>query len=185
MEIALKRATLKSAWIERSESLRSLENWLLCWILLPNLAYWLLWTVGVPPRPFPVLVTGAAGLVAHRAPFLVKYALFIAAMVFSAFCFVAALFNLSVLSLLDSLRFAGELNPAASIEYVFVAAAIVATLAAAWWMLRRPTTLAEPRRFMLAVAITFLAISFDGSLAADRGSYERVPDASAPFTSAT
>ncbi len=185
MDIALRQAGFQAAWTGRSESLRGFENWLLCWIVLPNLGYWLLWTVGVPPRPFPVLVTGLAGLIAHRAPFFVKYALFLATMIFSALCFIAALFNLSVLSLVDSLRFAGELSPAASIEYVFVGGAVIATMAAAWWLLRRPTTLAEPRRFLLAVAVVFLAVSVDGALAASRGSYERLPDAGAPFTSAT
>ena len=53
--------------------LLSLENWLVRWILLPNLGYWLLWIVGGPPRPQPVLLTGFIGILVHRAPFPVNF----------------------------------------------------------------------------------------------------------------
>src|SRR5688572_10706884 len=102
MEVALKQPAWKTAWAERPAGIRSLENWLVCWILLPNIGYWLLWIIGGPPRPFPVLMTGAVGILVHRAPFALKYMAFIVTMVVSALFFIAALFNLSPLSLIDS-----------------------------------------------------------------------------------
>jgi hypothetical protein len=186
MEIALPRPAWKTLWLERPEGIRSLENWLLCWAFLPNIGYWLMWIVGGPPRPLPVLVTGAVGICLHRAPFALKYVGFVACMIFSALCFIAALFNLSVLSLVHSLQFAAELNPVASVEYVVVAVAIVITLAAAWWRLGRSTALVQPTRFIIAGALVFLAASVDAAMAqGNRGSYKRTPDAGAPFTSAT
>lgn len=181
MDVALPR----SMWRERPEGIRSLENWLICWILLPNLGYWLLWIVGGPPRPQAVLITGVVGILVHRAPFPVKFGAFLAAMVVSALFFVSALFNLSILSLVHALQFAAELNPTASIEYVVCAVAVAATIAAAWRQLRRSTILAEPTRFIFAVSITIIAASIDVAVAqGDRGSYKRTPEAGAPFTSA-
>ena len=181
MDIALPR----SMWRARPEGIRSLENWLICWILLPNLGYWLLWIVGGPPRPQAVLLTGFIGILVHRAPFPVKLAAFLAAMAVSALFFVSALFNLSILSLVHALQFAAELNPSASIEYVVCGVALAATIAAAWWLLRRSTILAEPSRFVVAAAITLIAASVDNAMArGDRGSYKRTPEAGAPFTSA-
>ena len=181
MEIALPR----SMWRERPEGVRSLENWLVCWILLPNLGYWLLWIVGGPPRPQAVLLTGLIGILVHRAPFAVKLGAFLTAMTVSALFFVSALFNLSILSLVHALQFAAELNPSASIEYVVCAVAVAATIAAAWRQLRRSTRLAEPTRFVVAAVITIIAASVDNAMAqGDRGSYKRTPEAGAPFTSA-
>lgn len=181
MEIALPRAS----WRERPEGIRSLENWLICWILLPNLGYWLLWIVGGPPRPQAILITGFVGLLVHRAPFAVKFGAFLLAMLVSALFFISALFNLSILSLVHALQFAAELNPSASIEYLVCAVAVIATVAAGWRQLRRSTRLAEPTRFVAAAAITIIVASADVAMAyGDRGSYKRTPEAGAPFTSA-
>jgi hypothetical protein len=172
-------------WTDRPEGIRSLENWLLCWILLPNLGYWLLLIVGGPPRPQAVLLTGFVGILVHRAPFAVKLGAFLAATLVSAMFFISALFNLSILSLLHALQFATELRPAASIEYLVCAATLLATLAVAWWRLRSPTRLVEPTRIVFAATITILVAAMDMAMANDTiGTYERTPEAGAPFTSA-
>ena len=181
MDIALPR----QRWSERPEGLRSLENWLLCWIVLPNLGFWLLWIVGGPPRGFPILVTGGVGMLVHRAPFPLKFGAFLAAMTYSGLYFVSALFNLNIRSLVHSLRFAAELSPAASVEYVVGGAGLLLTLATAGWLLRRSTKLVEPIRFAIACAATFVAASVDGAMAqGNLGSYYRVAEPGAPFTSA-
>lgn len=182
MDIALPR----KAWRERPESVRSLENWLLCWILLPNAGYWLLWIVGGPPRPLAILLTGLLGIVTHRAPFWAKAAAFLAATAASAVFFVSALFNLSVVSLVHSLQFATELSFAASFEYLICAAAVAGTLAIAWRALRRPTALVHPRKMVIAAAATLLAVSADVAMSEGaRGSYHRSAAGDSEFTSAT
>ena len=181
MDIALPRLR----WNERPEGLRSLENWLLCWIVLPNLGFWLLWIVGGPPRGFPILVTGVVGMLFHRAPFPLKFAAFLATMTYSGLYFISALFNLNIRSLVHSLRFAAELSPSASVEYLVGGAGLLLTLGAAGWLLRRPTKLVEPVRFAIAVAATIVAASVDGAMAqGNLGSYHRVAEPGAPFTSA-
>ena len=169
----------------RSEGLRLFENWLLCWILLPNLAYGLLWIMGGPPRALPILITGLLGLAAHRAWFGLKFAIFVAAVTVSAMHFISTLFTLSIVSLLHSLRFAAELNPSAAPEYIVSAAALAGTLVAAWWLLRRPTRLVELKWKLLAFAAILITISLDTSMASTtRGSYHRIPASDALFTSA-
>jgi hypothetical protein len=181
MQVAL----LRSAWIKRPAELRSFENWLLCWLLLPNAGYWLLWVIGAPPRPLAILVTGIAGLLVNRAPFLLKFATFLTAMAFGAIFFVSALFNLHFISLLYSLKFASELSPSASIEYVACGVAVAATLVAAWFLLKRSTALVRPVRYAAAAALTVLAAWTDVQMSAGSvGSYDRVPEAGAPFSSA-
>jgi len=181
MDIALPR----SAWKERSEGVRSLENWLICWILLPNIGYWLLWVIGGPPRAFPIFVTGLIGLLTHRASFPVKYVAFVVAMIFSALCFISALFNLSILSLLTSLKFALELKPSASIEYIICGAAVVTMLGIAWHLLKKSTILVNPGRLIAALALTIIAASADKAMSqGNRGSYKRVAEPGAEFTSA-
>ena len=165
---------------------RPVWTWFLCWILLPNAGYWALWIVGGPPRAWPVLAAGFAGIVAHRAPFWARFALFILLMIHSALAFIAALFNLSIGSLTHSLRFAAELSPSASIEYVVAGIVVLATGIGAWKLLRRPAILERPVLMIAAAAITIIAASVDVFMAdGNRGSYHRTPDAGAPFDSAT
>jgi len=181
MEIAAPRL----GWRERPAGIRSLENWLLCWIVLPNVGFWLLWFIGGPPRGWPILITGGIGIALHRAPFAFKFAGFVAAMTYSTLYFISALFNLPVRSLVHSLKFAAELSPSSSAQYVFGGATLALTLGAAGWLLRRPTILAQPTHFAIAALATVVAGSVDGTMARDSvGSYYRVPDPDAPFTSA-
>jgi len=181
MEIALPVAR----WKERPAGLRSLENWLLCWLILPNLGYCLLWIVGGPPRAIPIVIAAVVGMLVHRAPFAIKFTAFVACMIFSALAFVSSLFNLTILSLVFTFQFASELSPSASVEYVACGVAVVATLFAAWWRLRKPTTLVQPTRFVAAAALTLIVASTDVAVSQGRrGSYKRTPDAGAYFTSA-
>jgi hypothetical protein len=181
MQVAL----LRSAWDNRPATFRSFENWLLCWLLLPNAAYWLLWMIGAPPRALEILLIGAVGLLVNRAPFPVKFAAFLAIVAFSAAFFVSSLFNLSVVSVLYSLEFASELSPSASIEYLFCGIAVAATVAAAWYLLGRSTELKLPTRYAAAAALTVLFAWTDVQMSSGAtGSYSRVPEAGAPFTSA-
>jgi hypothetical protein len=170
---------------DRAGNAQGLRNWFLCWILLPNIGYWGLWIVGGPPRSLPVLIGGLAGIIAHRAPFAIRFALFLAVMVFSALTFISSLFNLSLRSLVHAMRFASELNPVASLEYLVCAIAVLATAAAAWWLLRRPSVLHKPLHIVASVAVSCGAMYVDMAMAARNGGhYHRMPEAGAPFASA-
>ena len=180
MELALPR----TAWKQRSESVRALENWLLCWLFLPNISFWLLSIVGGPPRAFEVLLTGAIGLLLNRAGYRLKLAGFCLALLYSVLSFISSLFNLSILSLLQSLEFLTEMKPSASIEYLLTAVVLAAMVAIAARQLRKSTALAPPR-IILATALTIIAAWTDVQMSkADRGTYSRIAAADAPFASA-
>lgn len=180
-------ATLsRPVWPPKSEALRSFQNWLLCWLILPNFGFCLLWITGGPARFLEIVVTGSIGLALHRAPFAVKFGGFVFALGFSVLSLTASLFNLGIASLIDSFRFAGEVNPAASPEYVITAIMILATLFLAWGALRRPVTLARPTFIIASMALTVAGATADHMVAgASRGHYKRMPRAGALFTSAT
>jgi hypothetical protein len=183
--VQMQVALLRSAWDKRPAEIRSFTNWVVCWLLLPNAGYWLLWLVGAPPRSLVILVTGAAGLIVNRAPFALKFAAFLAVMAFGVAVFISALFNLSVVSLIYSVKFAAELSPGASLEYLAAGVGVVATVACAWHLLQRPTELVLPIRYAGAAALTVLLSWADVQISSGAvGSYSRVPEAGAPFTSA-
>ncbi|MDT9599456.1 sulfatase-like hydrolase/transferase [Sphingosinicella rhizophila] len=180
MQLALPR----TVWTQRSEGIRALENWLLCWVLLPNLAFWLLSLIGGPPRGFEVLLTGTIGIVLHRAPFPAKMTGFCLALIYSVLSFISSLFNLAILSLIQSLEFLTEMKPSASPEYLLGALALAGTVAIASRQLRKPTTL-PPQRLVLAMALTIIAAWADVQMSkADRGTYSRIAEPGAAFSSA-
>ncbi|HVJ02571.1 MAG TPA: sulfatase-like hydrolase/transferase [Sphingomonas sp.] len=181
----MRAAIFPSLARSRFEAAGPLANWILCWLLLPNVSFWLLWIIGGPPRVFQVLVTGTVGLAVHRAPFAVKFAAFVAALVVSVLTYISGIFNLDPTSLMAAIRFASELHPTASPEYLVAALTLVAMTAGAWYALRRPTTLADPRSLLIAFALVLLAAGAEYGVApSNRGSYKRFAEPGAPFTSA-
>jgi hypothetical protein len=176
----------RPVWPPKNATLRDFQNWVLCWIILPNFGFWLLWIVGGPDRFLEILVTGCVGLALHRAPFPVRLGAFIVALVFSTLSFIAGMFNLGIRSLVESVKFASELNPVTSPQYVIAALAVTVTLCFAWRLLQRPATLDRPILLVAAMALTMMAASFDHWFARNsRGHYKHVPQAGAPFTSAS
>ena len=180
-------ATLsRPVWPPKSEAISGFQNWLICWLLLPNLGFCLLWLVGGPGRFLPIFVTGSIGLALHRAPFALRFGAFVAAFAYSLISFVAGMFNLGAQSVIESLAFALEIDPTASPQYLITGAAILTTLFFAWGLLRRPSVLARPIFMILAMALTMGLATVDHLLAkASRGHYERVPEAGAFFSSAS
>lgn len=182
---AMEAVLSRPARPQRSDAARAFQNWLLCWILLPNLGFCLLWIVGGPPRAFEIILTGAVGIVLHRAPFLVKFLGFAAVMAYSLFRYISGLFNLSIMSLLDATRFAAELNPLMSPQYVFASVWLLVTHLLAWRLLRASTQLYRPALLIAALALTIAMAQIEAwATAGSVGSYKRMPVADAPFTSA-
>ena len=182
MEAAL--AALR--WERRPISLSPFQNWLLCWLVLPNLSFCTIWVVGGPHRSWQIIVTTVVGIAVHRAPFALKYAGFVGVMAYSVLDYICSLFNLSIYSLLYSLQFASELSPSGSPEYIAAILAMVATFVAAWYALKRPTTLDRPTLIIAVACIGYLFSTFDVWMSrGNRGQYKRTAEVGALFESAT
>ncbi|HEY0044698.1 MAG TPA: sulfatase-like hydrolase/transferase [Allosphingosinicella sp.] len=181
MEAAL--AALR--WERRPINLSPFQNWLLCWLVLPHFSFCLVWFVGGPPRAWPIIVTTIVGIALHRAPFALRYAGFAGVMVYSLLDYICCLFNLNIRSLLYSLQFAQELTPSSSPEYVAAIVALLATMVAAWFAMKRPTTLNHPKLIVIVLCFGMLFSAADRWMSkGNRGQYKRTPTAGAPFQSA-
>lgn len=181
----MEAVALRPAWPQRSEATRAFHNWLICWILLPNLGFALLWIVGGPPRVLEILGAGTIGILLHRAPFWARFAGFAAAMFYSMISYISGLFNLTIQSLLYATEFAAELDPLMSPQYAVCIAWLAATHFIAWHLLRRSTQLYRPTLIVAAAALTLIAATVESKITQGSiGSYKRVPVAGAPFTSA-
>ena len=185
--LALTAGEPGSGWLRpvaRGEWTR-LAMWLLVWVVLANAGFALLWLVGAPPRSAEIVGIGALGLIVRGRPFWLQFAAFCAAMVYSLLSFVAGLFNLAIITLLRSLRFFAELNPAQSSEYLLGAGAFAVLVGCAALALRRSQRFSDTRLLLLAIAAVSSVALLDWAMSRDmRGHYGRTAVAGAPFSSA-
>jgi hypothetical protein len=158
-------------------------RWITIWVLLPTI---LLWLAGAPPREAEIVVGALIGLVLRRAPYAVSLAAFGLLMGYAMLALISSLFNLSIGSLLYSLKFLAEIRPGLSSEYVIGGAGLVVALMVAARTLRRPVDFAHPLLLTAAAASAVGAAGVDRWLSSDmRGSYARIAAAGTPFASAT
>ena len=165
---------------------RQFLNWALVWLVLANVAFATMWIIGAPPRSPEIYAAAAIGLLLRRAPVWVQGAGFVASMVYSVLGFIAGLFNLSILSLVHSLKFFAEINPANSWEYIAGSLLLVAIVLGAMWLMRRPKAFEDFRLVLLAIAATFILAKVDGYMGKGmRGHYKRAAEVGTPFVSAS
>ena len=170
--------------VERDEWIK-LGNWLLVWVVIANAGFALMWLVGAPPRWPEIMFIGATGLVVRERARWIQFVAFCVAMVWSVLGFLAGLFNLGMGSLLHSLKFFIELDPAQSSEYLIGAGAIAVLIACAGLALRRRQYFRDTRLVFLAMLAVLALAGFDKWMGYGmRGHYKRAPVAGAPFSSA-
>ena len=168
-----------------SAETQRLLAWILCWVVLPNAGFWLLWIVGVPPRLPEIVATTAGGLIVRNQPYPIKIVAFVMLLTYSILSFVAGLFNLAIVSLVASFQFLAEMNPVASYEYPICAIGVCATLVASFRLLRLPTDFTRLSSLIIAIAAMGAAVGMNGWVSFGmRGSYKRSAPAGASFGSA-
>ena len=160
-------------------------NWLLIWIVLANIGFATMWLVGAPPRRPEIYAAGAIGLIVRRMPVWVQCVAFLVAMIYSLLGFIAGLFNLALGSLLYSVKFFLEINPANSVEYIAGAGVLLGITCLAMWLMRRPKAFDDIRLVLLAIFATMTLAKTDGFMGQGmRGHYKREAVAGTPFESA-
>lgn len=164
---------------------RQFVNWAIVWLVLANIVFASMWLIGAPPRSREIITAGAIGLVVRRAPFWLQAVAFVAMMAYSVLGFIAGLFNLLIVSLLHSLKFFAEINPANSWEYLAGAVMLLGIIGVAFCMLRRPQAFSDVRLVLIAIVSVLALGQVDRFMGQGmRGHYERAADAGTPFVSA-
>lgn len=136
-------------------------NWMLVWIMLPNLPFVLTWIVGGPPRAISIITFAAAGLLMRRAPRMVQFPLFLFLYAWMLIEYVSALFNLTTQSLFIALRFAGELHVGASPEYALIAMVVLGAVAAGYVLMGREQGFSSLKFVALALLLAFAMLRAD------------------------
>ena len=168
-----------------NEDWRKFFNWLVIWIVLANIAFAAMWFVGAPPRKPAILAAAAVGLVVRHMPVWVRWLGFLGAMIYSVLGFIAGLFNLSIVSLVYSIKFFFEIKPTQSFDYLVGAGMLLGITGLAFWMSRRPQGFADVRLVILAIVAAFGLVNLDVKMGDGmRGHYAREPEAGTPFVSA-
>lgn len=164
---------------------RQFAIWALTWLILANVAFAAMWIIGAPPRALPIVIAGAVGLIVRRFPAWVQLVGFLGSMVFSILFFIAGVFNLAISSLIYSLRFMVEMEPAQSPEYIIGTGFVVLVCIAAGFSVRRDSRFTNWRLVVVGLLATLSLALLDKWMGEGmRGHYKRVAVAGAPFESA-
>jgi hypothetical protein len=164
---------------------RKLANWILVWVVIANAGFAMMWFIGAPPRNPEILASGVIGLIVRNQPRWVQFPAFVAAVLYSLLAYVSGMFNLAIMSLLHSLKFFMELNPAHSSEYLYGAAGLVLLMGVGFVCLRRPQGFTDLRLMLLAILAFFSYTRLDWAMSWQMGGhYNHMASAGAPFTSA-
>ena len=165
---------------------RTFATWLGCWVVLPNLPFLPVTLMGGPPRAFDIVVCAIVGLVARRWSAGLQFAAFAAVMTWLVVAFISRMFNMAPTMLFSVAGLLLDLKPQAAPEYLLGGSLLAVTLAAAAWLLRRPSHFAHPRLLLGAALLVSGLAATDFALArAAMGSYARFAPAGARFTSAS
>jgi len=169
---------------EMSDETRRFLHWALCWLILPNIGFMLLWYIGAPPRQIDIVAIGLLGLIVKRFPFWLRYGVFVGTVVMTTLSFVSGLFNLSIKSLLYSLQFFAEIKPSNSVEYILVGSALLAMLVYAYFAFRKDQNFETPWMILVgAGGIVALAATDYAMGQGMRGHYKRIAPEGAYFSS--
>lgn len=161
-------------------------NWLFVWVVLANIGFAAMWVIGAPPRMAEILGAAAIGLVVRKSSFWVKASAFFVLIGYSVLSFIAALFNLAVSSLVQSVRFFLELNPTQSAEYVAGGILLLGILGIAIRLLRREQGFLDTRLVVIAILASLTLGGIDAWMGQGmRGHYKRAATEGTPFTAAS
>jgi hypothetical protein len=161
-------------------------NWLVCWLLLPNLPFLPITVAGGPARFPEILLCGGVGLIARRLNYGTQLILFIALLAYLVLVFIGHMFNMAVSMIVSVAGLVMDINPMVSPEYLVGALLLLATCSLGFWRLARPTDFTGLRWVTGALCVTAVLAAADYVRSRENATaYSRLPEADSPFTSAT
>jgi hypothetical protein len=161
-------------------------NWLICWLLLPNLPFLPITVAGGPARYPEILLCGGVGLIARRLNYPAQLILFVALIAYLVLVFIGHMFNMAISMIVSVAGLVMDINPLVSPEYLVGASLLLTTCGLAFWRLAKPTDFTGLRWVAAALCITSVLAAADyGRSRENATAYSRLPAADSPFTSAT
>jgi hypothetical protein len=136
---------------------------LLAGLVLPNaLSFATLFRlidIGLPPRPYAILLYVILAISARRVPFLVTVALFFTVLAHDLVCTLSLMFGLAPVELFTALRFAARVHIFESPLYALLSAILILNATVILGLLKDPARLLKGNLVLLTVAASVFAIA--------------------------
>jgi len=161
-------------------------RWVLYWLILPNLAFILMWLIGGPPMVPIFLRCGIAALVIAQLPWVwVKRTSLVVMASWSTFYYVSTMFNINPTQYNVLLSFLLEVRPMRSPEYFVGAVALIGSIVLALRQAPHVARFTSPMPYFLAVVALMVLLTGDYlATSSTRGSYRGAPPPGTEFASA-
>lgn len=161
-------------------------NWLVCWIVLPNLPFLPITLSGGPIRMREILVGGIVGLIVRKMGYPIRLTAFLLLLLYFTLSYITAMFNMHISMLTSVAHLVLELNPAVSPEYMIGLTIYLAIIGFSLFLFKKGQNF-QSLKAVIACCLLVLVASFSDFLWAysNATSYSRVADADEPFSSAT
>ena len=175
-----------SATVEKPGHLSEIPlRWVLCWLLLPNLAVVLMWPIIGVPMQAGLAISCTLAIFFSQLPWK-QARLAGVALIFLMVTtlYVCHLFSIPPLNFRLIFQFLSDVRPLNAPEYMLAAMLLGLILAAAAYFSPRVPRFTNRTQFLYAVLAAGLFINLDGALASDKRDIQVMPDSSTGFDSA-
>jgi len=161
-------------------------SFVLYWLVLPNLAFMLMWTVGGPPMVPLFLRCGLAALIIAQLPWVWFKRVSLAALAaYSVHYYIFTMFNMGPAQFDLLWSFLAEVRPMRSPEYIIAAVVLLVTITISVVRVQHVPRFSSPMSYMLAVIVLMAMMAADYSATySTRGSYRGAPPTGTAFASA-
>lgn len=161
-------------------------RWALWWLVLPNLAFMVMWPIGGPMMSASMLICGTIAIIAVQSESRIARAITLL-MIFlvQLTLYVTSSFNIDFWNVMLLDQYLAELNPARSPEYVVAGAVVVIAIICSMCFGVRIEKMNNRNQFLGAFALVAMLVNADAAATfGTRGTYKTVAPDDAPVDSA-
>lgn len=169
------------------EPLREIPwRWLICWLILPNLAIMLMWPVVGVPMQAGLAMSGIFALILSQLPWRAVRAIGVSMIfVMVTTLYVSHLFAIPPLNLSLILQFLSDVRPLRSMEYIVASIVLLLIFAVTVYFAPKVPRFTSRTQFLYAALAIGVLVTLDGALAFDaRKSSRFLPSSDIPVDSA-
>lgn len=161
-------------------------HWLICWLILPNLAIMLMWPVVGVPMQAGLVTSGVLALILSQLPWRSVRAIGVTLIiVMTTTIYICHLFSIPPLNFGLIAQFLSDVRPFRSAEYVVVGLVLLLILAVSVYFAPKVPRFTSRTQFLYAAVAIGLLVTLDGALAFDARKSSRIlPGSETPVDSA-